>query len=57
MTKVYTTQIRLPSELAEYIQKEAGRMGIAQNALMIMLMEMGKKMWGAKITLDLPQEE
>ena len=39
------TQIRLPAGLYEYIQKEAGRLGIAQNALMIILCELGGKVW------------
>ena len=39
------TQIRLPAELHDYIQKEAGRLGIANNAFLIILCELGGKVW------------
>lgn len=57
MTSTYSTQIRLPSELTEYIQNEAARLGVSQNAIMIMLMDMGRKVWDASITLGFRQEQ
>lgn len=45
-----STQIRLPAEIHEYIKQEADRMGIAQNAFLIILLAQGKKLWEAKVT-------
>lgn len=50
MKEVVSTQIRLPYEIHEYIKKEADRMGIAQNAFLVILLEQGKKLWEADIT-------
>lgn len=47
---IISTQIRLPAEIHEYIKQEADRMGIAQNAFLIILLEQGKKLWEANIT-------
>lgn len=44
-----STQIRLPSEIHEYIRQEADRMGIAQNAFLVVLLEQGKKLWEADV--------
>lgn len=46
------TQIRLPAEIHEYIKTEAARMGIAQNAFLIILLEQGKKLWEADVNLQ-----
>ena len=40
-----TTQIRLPAEMHQFIQQEAARTGVSQNALMLMLMELGKRVY------------
>ncbi len=45
-----STQIRLPSGIHEYIKQEADKIGIAQNAFLIILLEQGKKLWEADIT-------
>ena len=45
MAKVVTSQIRLPAGMHEFIQQEAERTGISQNALMLMLMELGKRVY------------
>lgn len=50
MSKVIATQIRLPEEIHEYIKKEADRIGIAQNAFLVILLEQGKKLWEADVT-------
>ena len=47
---VISTQIRLPAGIHEYIKQEADRMGIAQNAFLIILLEQGKKLWEADVT-------
>lgn len=39
------SQIRLPAEMYDFIQQEAVRAGISQNALMILLMELGKRVY------------
>ena len=47
---VINTQIRLPAGIHEYIRQEADRMGIAQNAFLIILLEQGRKLWEADVT-------
>lgn len=47
--EIISTQIRLPAEIHEYIKREAERMGIAQNAFLIMLLYQGKKLWETDI--------
>lgn len=47
---IISTQIRLPAGIHEYIKQEADRMGIAQNAFLIILLEEGKKLWEADVT-------
>lgn len=47
---VISTQTRLPAGIHEYIKQEADRMGIAQNAFLIILLEQGKKLWEADVT-------
>ncbi len=49
------TQVRLPAYLHEYIKQEAGRMGIAQNAVLVMLLDKGRKAWEADVSLDISQ--
>ncbi|MCC8078757.1 MAG: hypothetical protein LIO57_01660 [Oscillospiraceae bacterium] len=46
------TQIRLPSGIHEYIQREAARIGIAQNAFLVVLLEQGKKLWEAGVSVN-----
>lgn len=48
-----STQIRLPAGLHEYIQKEAGRLGIANNAFLVILCELGGKVWDANKRLTI----
>lgn len=48
-----STQIRLPAGIHEYIKQEAARMGIAQNAFLVILLEQGKKLWEAQVNLHL----
>jgi len=57
MRKITVTQIRLPAGMHEFIQQEAERTGISQNALMLMLMELGKRVYDdpairQNVTLD-----
>ena len=49
--EVISTQIRLPAGIHEYIRQEAARMGIAQNAFLVVLLEQGKKLWESEITV------
>lgn len=46
-----SSQIRLPAGIYEYIKSEADRMGIAQNAFLVILLEQGRKLWEADVTL------
>lgn len=48
-----STQIRLPAGIHEYIKQESARMGIAQNAFLVILLEQGKKLWEAQVNLHL----
>lgn len=48
-----STQVRLPVGVHEYIKQEAARMGIAQNAFLVILLEQGRKLWEADINLRL----
>lgn len=48
--EIISTQIRLPAGIHKYIKQEADRMGIAQNAFLIILLEQGKKLWEADVT-------
>ena len=49
MREITSTQVRLPADLYAYIKTEADRMGIAQNAFLVILAEMGRKSWEAKV--------
>ena len=51
--KIIATQIRLPAEIHGYIQREAVRLGIAQNAFLVILLDQGRKVWEAKVNLHL----
>lgn len=48
---IVSTQIRLPTEMHEYIRAEANRMGIAQNSFLIMLLYQRKKLWETDIAI------
>ncbi len=48
---IVSTQIRLPEEMHKYIKQEAERIGIAQNAFLIILLEQGKKLWESDVTI------
>ena len=54
--KVVATQIRLPAEIHGYIQQEATRLGIAQNAFLVVLLDQGRKVWEAKVNLHLEEQ-
>ena len=56
MSEVIATQVRLPSEIHAYIQAEAARLGIAQNAFLVVLLDRGRKVWEAQVSQqDSPQ--
>lgn len=46
-----STQIRLPAGIHEYIKQEAARIGISQNAFLVVLLEQGRKLWEADVTV------
>ena len=48
--EVISTQIRLPAGIHEYVREEAERLGIAQNAFLVILLEQGRKLWEADVT-------
>lgn len=50
--KVIATQIRLPANIHEYIRQEAERLGIAQNAFLVVLLEQGRKLWESGVTIQ-----
>ena len=53
--KIISSQVRLPSDLHGFIQAEAARLGIAQNAFLIVLLEQGRWVWEAKLNLRLEE--
>lgn len=53
--EVISTQIRLPAGIYEYIKQEADKMGIAQNAFLILLLEQGRKVWEASVSIHLKE--
>lgn len=53
--KTVSTQIRLPEGIHNYIKQEADRMGIAMNAFLVILLEQGKRLWEADISIH-PEE-
>ena len=50
--KVIATQISLPANIHEYIRQEAERLGIAQNAFLVVLLEQGRKLWESGVTIQ-----
>lgn len=58
--KMTVTQIRLPAEMHGFIKQEAERTGISQNSVMLMLLELGKRVYDdpairQNATLDVQQ--
>ena len=53
--KTVSTQIRLPEGIHNYVKQEADRMGIAMNAFLVILLEQGKRLWEADISIH-PEE-
>ena len=53
---IISTQIRLPSPMHDYIGTEAARMGIAKNAFLLILLELGKKDWENRVIPDEDRE-
>lgn len=58
--KMNVTQIRLPAEMHGFIKQEAERTGMSQNSIMLMLLELGKRVYDdpairQNVTLDAPQ--
>lgn len=56
MNSVVSTQIRIPKDIHGYIRDQAEKMGIAQNAFLIILLEQGKRLWEAEINLRVPEK-
>lgn len=51
------SQIRIPIGLYQYIQAESDRMGVSQNAVMLMLMDMGRSLKEAPITRQVEERQ
>ena len=49
--EIVSTQIRLPASIHKYIKQEAERLGIAQNAFLIVLLEQGRKLWESDMSI------
>lgn len=47
---IVSTQIRLPAGIHDYIKQEADRLGIAQNAFLVVLLDQGRKLWEADVS-------
>ena len=44
-----TTSIRLPEQRNEYIRKKASEIGFSQNAFMVMLIDLGIRLYESEI--------
>lgn len=53
---IKSTQIRLPTILASYIESEAERTGISQNSIMLLLMDEGKRLREACVEITIQSE-
>lgn len=56
MNGVISTQVRLPESIHSYIREQSEKMGIAQNAFLVILLEQGKRLWEAEVTLRVPEQ-
>lgn len=57
-TTIITTSLRLPEKQNCYIQEKAHEIGISQNALLLVLIDLGIKMYDSTAILHLrPQEQ
>lgn len=53
MKKIVSTQVRLPEDIHGFIKTEAEKLGIAQNAFLVILLDRGKRLWEAEVNLQL----
>lgn len=51
-----TTSIRLSEEMNNYIKAKAMEINISQNALMVVLIDLGIKLYESKVSFNLPKE-
>jgi hypothetical protein len=49
--KTVATQIRLSESLYSYIQAKASELGISQNAMMCILIDLGRKVYSADLAV------
>ena len=56
MGKITSTQVRLSEEIHSYIQQEAGRLGIAQNAFFLVLLDRGRKLWEEEVSQQVREQ-
>lgn len=56
MERVISTQVRLSEEIHTYIQQESRRLGVAQNAFLLVLLDRGKKLWEAEISQQVQEQ-
>jgi len=54
--KITSTQVRLSEEIHSYIQQEAGRLGIAQNAFLLVLLDRGRKLWEEEVSQQVREQ-
>ena len=50
---IISTQIRIPANLHEYAKEESAKMGIPFNSFLVVLMTQGKKVWEAKMEINI----
>ena len=56
MGKTANTQTRFPEETYQYIQQEAAKLGISQNSFILVLLQLGQKVWDSKATVTISGE-
>ena len=52
MANDVNTQIRIPGGLHRYIQREANRIGLSNNAFLIVLCELGGRVWDSQCRIE-----
>lgn len=52
MREIVSTQIRLPADIHEWMKQEAARLGVSMNALLVILLDKGRRVWDADVNLS-----
>ncbi len=56
MRELITSSIRLPEDKAVYIKEKSTEIGISQNAFMMVLIDLGIRLYESQAIFNLPKE-